>query len=98
MARFDVYRTVNSNFVVDYQADFLDYLRTRFVIPLFDPLVEAKVSERLNPAFDIDGDRYVLYPQFAASIPVGDLQQRIGTLADQYLTIVDAFDMLTSGY
>lgn len=98
MARFDVFKTANGSHVIDYQADILDYLQTRFVIPLLPPELEPKVSERLNPAFDVDGRNFVLYPQFAAAISANELQDYVTSLADQHFAIVDAFDMLTSGY
>ena len=98
MARFDVFRTIDGNYVIDYQADLLDYLKTRLVIPLLPPELEPKISERLNPAFIIDNKRYVLYPQFTASVSARELTDFVISLADHHFTIVDAFDMLTSGY
>ncbi len=98
MARFDVFRTTEGGLVVDFQADILDYLQTRFVIPLMPPEVEPRQSQRLNPAFTIGDAQYVLYPQFAASVPESELQGYVMSLADQHFAIVDAFDMLTSGF
>jgi toxin CcdB len=98
MARFDVLRTADGAYVVDYQSDMLSHLQTRFVIPLMPPELEPKISERLNPAFDIDGQRYVLYPQFAASVMRSDLKDYVTSLIDCDFTIIDAFDMLNSGY
>lgn len=98
MARFDVHKTGDSAYVVDYQADSLAFLQTRLVIPLMPPELEPKISERLNPAMVIDDRRYVLYPQFAASIPLSDIGEFVTSLADQDFAIIDAFDMLTTGY
>lgn len=98
MARFDVFRTADGSHVLDYQADILDYLHTRLVIPLLPPELEPKISERLNPAFVVEGRNYVLYPQFTASLPAHELQHFVTSLAEQHFAIVDAFDMLTSGY
>ncbi|MEY4269338.1 MAG: hypothetical protein RLZZ58_554 [Pseudomonadota bacterium] len=98
MARFDVFRTLGSSLVIDYQSDMLAYLQTRFVIPLMPPEVEPPQSKRLNPAFMVGGQQYVLYPQFAASVAEQELQTYVMSLADQHLAIIDAFDMLTSGY
>ncbi len=98
MARFDVYQTAHDGYVVDCQADFLDYLRTRFVIPLLAPELEPKMADRLNPVFLILEREYVLYPQFAASVPLAELKQRIGTLHSHHTRIMDAIDMLVTGY
>jgi toxin CcdB len=98
MARFDVFKTADGAYVVDYQSDMLDYLHTRFVIPLFPPEIEPKISERLNPVFVIGGERYVLYPQFAASITQQELKEHVTSLADDDFAIIGAFDMLTTGY
>lgn len=98
MARFDVFKTADGSYVLDYQCDMLDYLHTRFVIPLLAPELEPKISERLNPAFEIGGASYVLYPQFAASVTQNELKEFIVSLAEEDFTIIGAFDMLTSGY
>ncbi len=98
MARFDVFRTAADSYVVDCQADFLDYLRTRFVVPLLSPELEPKVAERLNPVFQIDGNNYVLYPQYAAAMPVQELKQHITSLSHEHSRIMDALDMLMIGY
>lgn len=98
MARFDVYETANDTLVVDYQADSLAYFNTRLVIPLMPPELEPKASDRLNPAILINDKRYVLYPQFAASLAVTELGGYVTSLADRDFAIIDAFDMLTTGY
>ena len=98
MARFDVFKTADGAYVIDYQADILAYLQTRLVIPLLPPELEPKVSERLNPAFMIGDHRYVLYPQFAASVSANELRDFVVSFSDHHYVIVDAFDMLTSGY
>ena len=98
MARYDVFKTVADGFVVDCQADFLDHLRTRFVVPLLPPELEPKVADRLNPIFAIDGANYVLFPQFAAAVPAQDLKQQITSLDHEHARIMAALDMLMIGY
>jgi toxin CcdB len=98
MARYDVFKTAADGFVVDCQADFLDHLRTRFVVPLLPPEIEPKIADRLNPVFAIDGSNYVLFPQFAAAVPVQDLKQQITSLDHEHTRIMDALDMLMIGY
>ncbi len=98
MARFDVFRTGDDALVLDCQSDFLDHLQTRVVAPLLPPTLEPKIADRLNPTFDIGGERYVLFPQFMAAVPEANLQQRVTSLAQHDLMIVAALDMLLTGY
>ena len=98
MAQLDVFRTVDGEYLVDFQSDLLDHLNTRFVIPLANPNKGPKVAERLNPIFTIDGERLALYTQFALTVPETDLKDRITSLSEQRYVIMDAFDLLISGY
>lgn len=98
MAQLDVFRTGNGEYVLDFQTDLLDYLNTRFVIPLANPNKGPKIAERLNPVFTIQGERMALYTQFAMTVPEDDLKDRITSLADQRYAVMDALDMLISGY
>ncbi len=98
MARFDVYRTYDGTVVVDCQADLLSYLKSRFVVPLLPPELEPPITERLNPSFLIGEDRYVLFPQFASSLPLSELKERVTSLAENDTQILRAFDMLASGF
>jgi toxin CcdB len=98
VAQLDVFRTASGEYLVDFQSDLLDHLNTRFVIPLESPDKGPKVAERLNPIFTIEGERMALYTQFALTVPQADLQDRITSLADQRYVIMDAFDLLISGF
>ena len=96
MAQFDVYRLADGGLVVDCQADLLDNLDTRFVAPLLPPeLVEATM--RLNPKFVLEGKTVHLFPQGAATIPAGELRQRVASFSDDGFTILNAIDFLLTG-
>ena len=99
MARFDVHELKDgSGLVVVCQADLLDVLSTRFVAPLM-PLDQApRPATRLNPIFDFHGKTHVLVTQFAASVESRELGTIVGTLAAFDTKIIDAFDMLLTGY
>ena len=99
MAKFDVYGLRNGGgLVLDCQADLLDRLNTRLVVPLI-PLDEAPPPmARLNPVFEVEGQRMAMVTQFAASIFVGELGARVASLADEQDAIVAALDMLVSGF
>lgn len=98
MARFAVYPGSDGSLLLDCQADVLDHLNTRFVVPLMPPNSAPIAAARLNPSFEIEGDPYVMYTQYAASIPASDLRQRIVSLEDQSFSIMNALDMLITGY
>lgn len=98
MAQLDVYRTSRGELLLDFQSDTLDYLNTRFVIPMLPPGEGPKPAERLNPQFEIDAEPMILYPQFALTVPRAELQHRVVTLADEHFTVLAAVDMLISGY
>lgn len=98
MARFDVCRTPDGWLALDCQADTLSHLNTRLAVPLL-PRGEAPLpAEHLNPIFTIDGAEVVMVTQFAASVPVGDLRGRVGSLVDQEYGIGRALDMLINGF
>ena len=99
MARFDVYRGVGgADLLLDCQSDLLRDLNTRFVVPLQLPENAPEPARRLNPVFEIDGKRYVMVTQFAAAIALRECGGFVASLADQDTTIMNAVDMLISGY
>ncbi|WP_374405690.1 CcdB family protein [Pelagerythrobacter sp.] len=99
MAKFDVYRLrENSMLVVDCQADVLDDLKTRFVVPLFSAEAGVARSMRLNPTVEFEGAAYTVAPQGAATLTLAELGPPIGSLAEHDLTIGNALDMLISGF
>ena len=98
MARFDVYQHATGGYLLDCQAEVLSILNTRVVVPLLPPSDGPPAIARLNPIFRISGEAMVMYTQFAASVPARDLKARAGSLAKEYATIMNAFDMLLTGY
>lgn len=99
MARFDVYRDrQGAELMIDCQADVLSGLNTRFVVPLMAPEVAPVAARQLNPQFDVAGERLVMVTQFAAAIDNRLIGERVGSLAEEHPTIMNALDMLISGY
>lgn len=84
--------------VLNCQADILDNLNTRFVVPLLLPANAPRRAERLNPEFVVRGEKRVMYTQFASAIPASELGEEIASLSDRHFEIVDALDMLITGY
>lgn len=99
MARFDVYaRPGGSGYVLDIQADVLDQLNTRIVVPLL-PLSDApSPAKRLNPVFDIGSVPHVMVTQFMAAIPLALLRNPVASLRDRDSDIMSALDMVFVGF
>ena len=98
MAKFDVYRQKQGGWLLlDCQADLLGDLNTRLVVPLL-PIDEAlKPAVRLNPVFEVQGERLVMMTQFAASIPIRELGEIVQSLRLEQDVCV-ALDMLIVGF
>lgn len=98
MARFDVYRrSQGSGYLLDCQADVLRALATRFVVPLM--IAEGLPhANRLNPVFKVDGENVVMATQLASALDVRRLGERIDSLAEERAAIMNALDMLITGY
>ena len=98
MAQYDVHRIGDHGLVVDCQSDLIDQFDTRFVIPLVPAQSAAKSVERLTPDLSVNGQRYILATQYAASVPKAKLGGVVTSLASEHLTITAALDMLISGF
>lgn len=96
MARFDVYEAGGALFL-DVQADTLDVLESRVIIPLMAPSVAPKPGRRLNPALMFDGQTYYLMTQYISAVAPGDMGRKCGALPEERDRIVAALDMLFQG-
>ena len=98
MAQFDVHRLNSSDaLVVDCQAQLLESLNTRFVVPLLSKEVAPLPAHRLNPVFSIAGGDYVMVTQFAAAVERHELGESVASLRDRAFEVVGALDVLISG-
>jgi len=99
MAKYDVFRRRSgAGYLLDCQADLLSQLNTRFVVPLLPARAAPKPAARLNPVFELEGESYVMATQFAAAVPVAELGERAASLGDRDTVILNALDMLISGF
>lgn len=99
MARFDVYRGLAfDDLVLDCQAELLDDLPTRLMVPLIPVERFKRLYARLNPVFTIEAISYPMATQMAAAVPVNSLGPRLTSLASEHPRIMDALDMLLTGY
>lgn len=104
MAQFTVYRNKNPRskttypLLVDAQAELLNDLQTRLVIPLTKAAaLTKKPIARLTPSIDIDGERYLLVTPQLAGIARSELGAPVGSVADQRSAIIAALDLLITG-
>ncbi|MBV9930256.1 MAG: CcdB family protein [Alphaproteobacteria bacterium] len=98
MARFDALRLTDGAVVLDCQADVLRNLRTRFVVPLFPLATSRFAADRLNPLLDLPDGRYVMGTQGAGTIHVREIAGVIASLSDAESRIMNALDMLLTGF
>lgn len=99
MAKYDVYAAASvAGLVLDVQADILELLNTRIVIPLMPLLSAPKPAARLNPIFEINGEQYVMATQFASAVPLGELGKPVANLEPRFEEITVALDMLFQGF
>lgn len=99
MAQFDVYAfpAGSAPYVVQVQADILDGLNTRVVVPLL-PLAPRIQISRLHPSIDINGQSYFLATNLTATVMAADLASPVLSLAETHRqAIIDAMDFLLVG-
>ncbi len=97
MSQFTVYRTPDGQLLIDCQSDALAHLNTRLVAPLL-PLDRAPPQHaRLNPVFNVMGERVVMVTQFMATVVVAELGDEISDLLDARYAVTGAIDMLVTG-
>jgi toxin CcdB len=105
MARFDVYRNPTAGvretpYLLDVQADLLEELDTRVVIPLRrrDLFASERLPPELMPVVEVEGVSCVVETPKLAALPRRALKERVGSLADRHAEIVGALDFLFQGY
>lgn len=98
MSRFSVYLNPEGvGYLVDVQANLLNHLNTRMVVPLLPADRAPMPAQTLNPIFDVDGVRHVLVTQFMAAAPCGLLKIKAFDARDKEHDIVAALDCLFQG-
>jgi len=105
MPQYAVYRNENPGsseecpFLVDVQADVLEELGTRVVIPLARTVELTGFPMRyLIPAVSFQGQPYALLTPQLAGILREELGPPAGSLADQERLITTAIDFLLRGF
>ena len=102
MAQLDVYENSNPRtrktipYLLDVQADLLDELQTRVIIPL-SQLDNQKPLSGLTPLLNINGQNYLALTPQLAGIHKKDLGDLIVNLANERQIIINALDFLITG-
>lgn len=95
--QFDVCRTASGVLVVVIQSDLIDVVQTRTVVPLIPAGAAGRPMRGLNPEIIFGDATFVLMPQLAATLSVGELGRPIGSVAHMRDTIIRAVDLLLTG-
>jgi toxin CcdB len=104
MARFDVHPNPIAElrravpFWLDVQNDFVESLTTRVIVPLRARAADTPLTERLNPAFDIDGKAVFAETQSLVAVPLRVLKRPVASLREHQADIENALDLLFHGY
>ena len=99
MARFDVYANRSGpGYLLDVQADLIQKLNTRMVVPLLPDGIAPAGAVRLNPGFAVQGGQVLMVTQFMAAVPAGELTDLVASLANQSDAIFAAIDFLHHGW
>lgn len=98
MARHDVFINPGGGWLLDVQADILQGLNTRIVVPLL-PVGEAPVrAARLNPTFVIEDVEVSMVTQYLAAVLTSTVRDPVANLSRHHREIIDALDMLFVGF
>ncbi len=103
MAQFDVYLNPNGAtrqavpYLLDVQADLLDMLATRVVVPLVRAETMVLSASKLNPKFDIDESTVVMSSAELAGVSIRSLGEKVASLKAQRDEIIAALDFLFTG-
>ena len=103
MAQFDVYLNPNRStrqaipYLLDVQADLLDSLTTRVVVPLLRAEIMGLSASKLNPKFTINNTVVVMSSAELAGVSIRTLGEKVASLKAQRNEIIAALDLLFTG-
>jgi len=105
MSQFTVHRNLNPAtrgrfpLLLDVQADLLDGLDTRVVIPLAPatPAARRSTMHALTPTCTVDGRDYVVVTPQLAGIARKELGPPVADLSPQRQSFITALDLLFTG-
>jgi toxin CcdB len=99
MAKYDVFANPDGEgYLLDVQADLLEDLTTRIVVPLVAQSAAPKPLKRLNPVFTIGGKQFVMFTHLIGTVSTAALAEPRVSLADLGDQVDAALDMLFQGF
>lgn len=104
MARFDLYANPNPAtrktipYLLDVQADILNNLATRVIVPLYAVSAMEKAVTHLNPVFSIKHTTVVMSTAELAGVAASGLGSPVGSLSEHRQEIIAALDFLLTGF
>lgn len=103
MAQFDVYENLNPAtcesipYLLDVQADLLDALATRVVVPLVLASEAGGTAKHFCPPFKIKGVSVVMSTGELAGLPLRTFGAKVTSLKTKRDEIIAALDLLFTG-
>ena len=104
MAQFDVYLNPNAatNQAIPYylnvQADLLDSLNTRVIVPLVRAEEMGKSVKDLHLKFKVKGEFVVMSTAELAGLPIRVLGEKVTSLKSKRDEIIAALDLVFTGF
>ena len=104
MAQFDVYLNPNpaTNKIIPYylnvQADLLDTLNTRAIVPLVRDKEMGKSVKDLHLKFKVKGEIVVMSTAELAGLPIRALGEKVTSLKSKRDEIIAALDLVFTGF
>jgi toxin CcdB len=84
--------------LLDVQADFLEDLATRVVIPLAPQAAsKSQKMDKLTPVVEVDGKHYVVVTPQLSSIAKKELGPIVADLAAERVDFINTLDFLLTG-
>ena len=99
MAQYDLYPGLGEgvSYLVEVQAEILEALATRVVVPL-RPTESINLVRDLTPVLDVEGSGHAFMAQQLASIPRSLLRRKVGSVSNYRDDIRRALDTLLVGF
>jgi toxin CcdB len=103
MAQFDLRSNAGSPYaseiplLLEVQADLLDGLRSRVVVPLYRKPLRGRAISQLEPEVAWQGEPLVVATAELASVSVSSLGPVVGTLLPRRTELLAALDLLLTG-
>ena len=84
-------------YLLDVQADLLDELETRVVVPLMRVEHFGRRARGLHPTFNIAGQTFVMATHLLGAVRRSDLGDIVASLRDHRAAVIGAVDVLLAG-